>query len=397
VQRTPSSDPTLSDVARQVAPHLRVVSESQPASPLRTYNIVAYTHDSEAGRRAVVAVEGIEPADEQLGTVVMGAGSESATPASDGEEGIDPEGVGRAVVPRVVAGGALGALLGALVVGLGAVLLGASGWTLVGAAVAGALLVSVVGAMWLAFAGMGGSDAYRQTFVREPASELTIVGIHTDDPDAAERARRRLSAEPELTVISVDRTGRITDAAGATFGHDTAPAEEHAMAAATPSFDAGSSPQSSAVAGDALPGEPAPTFATPASTGATLGLADFVGTVPVALTFVGTLSDREATDLVEAFNESFTEFGKRRRQLLVVTPEDPELVRQQRTQGTTVPLLADEDGTLLERYAASATFPATVLVDVAGTVTRVLEGGSPADHLAAVLAAVDADGLPPSP
>ena len=37
-------------------------------------------------------------------------------------------------------------------------------------------------------------------------------------------------------------------------------------------------------------------------------------------------------------------------------------------------------------YAASATFPATVLIDENGTVTRLVEGGVAADHAAAVLA-----------
>jgi peroxiredoxin len=73
---------------------------------------------------------------------------------------------------------------------------------------------------------------------------------------------------------------------------------------------------------------------------------------------------------------------------LIVTPDAPDAIRARRQRGTTVPLLADDDGTLLERFANSATFPATVVIDEAGTVSRVLEGGSASDHVAAVLAAV---------
>jgi peroxiredoxin len=144
-------------------------------------------------------------------------------------------------------------------------------------------------------------------------------------------------------------------------------------------------------AGDAVPGEPAPTFASPASTGKTLSLDDFTGVVPLAVTFVGTLPRNEAEAVIEAFNAAFPDFGRHRSQLLIVAPEGPAAVRARRLSGTTVPLLADEDGRLLERFASSATFPATVLIDEAGTVRRVLEGGTPHDHLAAVLAATAAE------
>jgi peroxiredoxin len=139
--------------------------------------------------------------------------------------------------------------------------------------------------------------------------------------------------------------------------------------------------------GDAVPGEPAPTFESPASTGAVLSLDDFTGKVPVVLTFVGTLPDADAEALIEEFNDVFAEFGRQRHQLLVVTPEDEETSRTRRQDGTTVPLLHD-DGQLVERFVASATFPATVVIDEAATVTRVLEGGTPADHVAAVRSVV---------
>jgi hypothetical protein len=205
---------SLNDVARQVAPHLRIVSASRPTPVLRDYNVVAYTDDTEAGRRAVLALEGVEHADDQLGTVVMGfvPGDDTSfsneTP-SDERHGVDPEGVDRAVVPRVIAGGLLGFLTGAAVVGAGAFVLGASGWRLVGAAAAGAMMVSVFGAIWLAFAGLGGRDAYRQTFVDEDARELTIVSVHTDDPAEAATARDRLANESQLALLAVDRFGHI--------------------------------------------------------------------------------------------------------------------------------------------------------------------------------------------
>ena len=161
----------------------------------------------------MLALEAVEHADDQLGTVVMGAvpgGTDSESP-DDGNGRVDPEGVSRQVVPRVLAGALIGALVGVLVIGGGALVLGATGWRLVGAAAAGAMLLSVFGAIWLTFAGFGGSDAYRQTFVDAAASELTIVSVHTDDPEEAAAARERLAGDPELTILSVDRFGQFAD------------------------------------------------------------------------------------------------------------------------------------------------------------------------------------------
>jgi peroxiredoxin len=149
----------------------------------------------------------------------------------------------------------------------------------------------------------------------------------------------------------------------------------------------GRPPEGAAVTGgDAVPGEPAPSFATAASTGKVLSLDDFTGLVPVVLTFVGTLPGSEADEVISAYNNVFADFGRQRVQLLIVTPESESHVRTRRSEGTTVPLLADEDGTLLERFAGSATFPATVVIDESGTVTRVLEGGNAGDHVSAVRA-----------
>ena len=78
------------------------------------------------------------------------------------------------------------------------------------------------------------------------------------------------------------------------------------------------------------PANPPPTFATEASTGKTLGLDDFLGKVPVALTFVGTLPSISAEAVIDAYNDVFAEFGRRRVQLLIVTPEDAEAVRARR-------------------------------------------------------------------
>jgi hypothetical protein len=207
---------SLNDVARSLAPHLRIISASRPAPVLRDHNVLALAGNAEVGRRAVLALEAIEPADEQLGTVVMGAvpGTPERLEVDDAGElngRVDPEGVGRQIVPRVLLGALIGAVVGAVAVGGVALLLGASAWAVAGVAAAGAILFAVFGAIWYTFAGLGGSDAYRQTFVDAAASDLTVVSLHTDDESQAAAARSRLEALVDLVVITVDRFGQPVD------------------------------------------------------------------------------------------------------------------------------------------------------------------------------------------
>jgi hypothetical protein len=194
---------TLNDVARRLAPRLRIISASQPAPTLRTHNVVGLADSPELGRQAVLALEGIEHRDDHLGTIVMS----STEPDGDALR-TDPEGVTRQIFPRVVVGGLIGGIVGAGVVSVGALLFGARGWEVVGAAIAGFMLISVFGAIWVTFAGLGGSDAYRQTFVADRVRHLTLVSVHTDDPKEAAAARERLQ-KAELRVLEVDRFGQI--------------------------------------------------------------------------------------------------------------------------------------------------------------------------------------------
>ena len=197
---------TLNDVARQLAPHLHIISSSQPAPQLRTHNVIALAETAELGRRAVLALESVENDDERLGTVVMGT---TSTASSHAPRGTDPEGVTRELGPRILIGGLLGAVVGAIVMGAGAIALGATGWEVPGVAAAGAMLVAVFGIMWVTFAGMGGSDAYRQTFVDDGVSHLTLVSVHTDDAEEAAAAQDRLR-KAKVRIVDVDRFGRMS-------------------------------------------------------------------------------------------------------------------------------------------------------------------------------------------
>jgi hypothetical protein len=40
---------------------------------------------------------------------------------------------------------------------------------------------------------------------------LTIVSVHTDDPDEAESARSRLEAVDDVRIVLVDRLGHVVE------------------------------------------------------------------------------------------------------------------------------------------------------------------------------------------
>jgi hypothetical protein len=177
---------------------------SNPEPHLERLNVVATTADPVAARAAVLELEAEEIDDARIGLVVLGTPTDATETA-----GVDPEGVGRTILPRILLGGGMGAAMGAGVGALIAAVAGARPAFVVAAALAGAALLGVIGAFWATFPRLGASDAYRQTFVDDSLDELNIVSLHTDDSSEAERAITRLSNHPELAV-------RLLDADGAT-------------------------------------------------------------------------------------------------------------------------------------------------------------------------------------
>ena len=104
---------TLGDFVRREVPHLRIASMSQPEPELARHNVVAATRDIDAARSAVLALEALEADDAKLGLVVLSTDGEADL--VDGRA--DPEGVTRMVASRTLAGGTLGAVAGALLIG----------------------------------------------------------------------------------------------------------------------------------------------------------------------------------------------------------------------------------------------------------------------------------------
>ena len=196
---------SLTDVARELAPNLRVMSCSQPVPSLRAHNVVGVAHDADTARQAVLALERLEYDDGKLGTVVMGRPEHEARPTAPNA---DPEGVTRDLAPHVLIGGLIGAVVGFLLAGGLALLFDADGATAAGAGVGGLVMFAVIGAIWATFPRMGGSDAYRQTFVDADVTDLAIVSVHTDDADEARAARQALADGSDMQVLDLDRDGR---------------------------------------------------------------------------------------------------------------------------------------------------------------------------------------------
>jgi hypothetical protein len=195
---------TLGEFVRRELPHLDIASISQPEPELARHNVVAATDDIEAARSAVLELEALEADDAKLGFVTL-----STAGGADVVDGrADPEGFTGMVASRTLVGGALGAIGGALLIG-GVTALLVGGSTALVAAIGGALIGGVFGATWVVFAGMGGSDAYRQSFIAPEVTDVCIVSLHTDDAAEAADGHNRLAGSQWLTIVEVDANGMM--------------------------------------------------------------------------------------------------------------------------------------------------------------------------------------------
>lgn len=193
--------PGVVRLARRAAPHLRVLSASE--ATLRSWNIIGFIPSTEVARDVVLELESMSDddgdvgqPDSSIGLVVMGTGASE-------HAGVDPEGVSRWISSSVVAGVLLGGAVGAVASAGLAALFDAP---IAAAAIGGGFLLAVIVAIWLTFARLGGSDAYRQTFVDPHVSELTVVSFHTNDHDRAGEAFERLRQRPGITSKLFDES-----------------------------------------------------------------------------------------------------------------------------------------------------------------------------------------------
>lgn len=200
-----SRAPTLEELAVSAVPHLEVVSVSQPTPVLRSNNLLILTTSEDVGRRAVLELESGEDDDAHIGTVVMS--TPGARPITT-DEAVDPEHVTGMVARRSLGGGLIGAIVGAAVIGVATWIFTGSPGTAAAVAVGGAIFGFIIAGTWSTFGRLGGSDAYRQTFVPPEIADLVIVSLHSSAPRLVDDARERLAALDDVTLIEVDEHGR---------------------------------------------------------------------------------------------------------------------------------------------------------------------------------------------
>lgn len=207
--------PHLGAAAQRLLPGLRVLSSSAPDPLLRRHNVLLLQADLDAARQLVVEIE------DQLGSgevafVALGREPVADAPGAAANAVDERGGAGADLVSwwgrSLVLGAAAGALLGAVIFAAVGYALGVRGGLLVGGTIGVGLLVGVFMAIWTAFARMGGSDAFRQTFIPHEANDVAVVAVLTDDPDERAMLRRR-GEELGVTVVELDAYGRVIDPA----------------------------------------------------------------------------------------------------------------------------------------------------------------------------------------
>ena len=208
-----SSSITLSDWARGREPGLHVSARSEPEPVLLAHNLIAVVHDPDASRELLRKWERIQQAAAGVGFVAM-----SRSPQADGRRPYtSPETVDRAesdpqkvtghAVRRILRGAIPGGVIGAIVIGVIAAILTPDGGNVTGAALGGAAIGFVAGAVISVVAGSGWSEAYKESFVAPATTEVTYASIHSDDI-ALVRQAAKVADLPGGTLLSVDRGGR---------------------------------------------------------------------------------------------------------------------------------------------------------------------------------------------
>ncbi len=202
--RSPSTGQpvTLTAWARRHAPHLSEVSNSNPNATLLHHNLVAISDDIETAR--VIALDFERTSTNDTDTTMLVLGHPVAREAT---HEADPEGVTAHAARRIAFGGIPGAVIGALVIGLGVWLMTGSGPITVGAVIGGAFFGFAVTSVWSFIIGTGQSRAYQQGFIDPDAAEAIIVALHVEDPSLIEQARHAVSSESNIRLFEIDERG----------------------------------------------------------------------------------------------------------------------------------------------------------------------------------------------
>jgi hypothetical protein len=186
------------------APDLDEVSNSNPAATLRRHNLIAVTDDVEVAHAVALDFERVAENHSATTTLVLGhAVDREATHEAD------PEGVATHAARRSMIGGVPGAVVGALVVGLGVWLMTGNGAVTLGGVIGGAIFGFYVSAVWSYVIGTGQSEAYQQSFIDPDAADAILVALHVEDRSLIERARRSVSGNDKVRLYELDERGHL--------------------------------------------------------------------------------------------------------------------------------------------------------------------------------------------
>ncbi len=193
----------LASWARRQAPHLDEVSNSNPTATLRRHNLVALTDDVEVARATALDFERVATSDSDTTMLVLGHPVDR-----ESKHQADPEGVAAHAARRTVLGGLPGAIVCAVIIGLGVWFVTESAAATAGAAIGGAAFGFAVTAVWSYVIGTGQSSAYQQGFIDPDAADAIIVALRVDDPTVIAVARDAAAHDDRIRLLEVDANGQ---------------------------------------------------------------------------------------------------------------------------------------------------------------------------------------------
>ena len=199
---------TLREWAVTLAPRLGVVSASVPEPTLEPGDTLAIFDDADAARALVLDWERIQPDDDSVGFIALGA-DPGARSEIDRPTGADPEGVGAHTLQQVLKGAVPGAVIGAVVVAAVTAIVSGWGGTVVGAALGGAAFGAVAGAVMAVVKGTGWGEAYQHSFVDPTATDLVVASFHATEQARRDDALEAARAADGARLARVDEHGRV--------------------------------------------------------------------------------------------------------------------------------------------------------------------------------------------
>jgi hypothetical protein len=203
---TPAAGPdpvNFTTWARTMVPHLSEVSNSNPNAILQRHNLVAVTDDVETARAVALDFERTTSPDHATTMLVLGHAVDR-----ESTHEADPEGAVKHAARRTLLGGIPGAVVFALVIGLGVWLMTGNAAVTAGGAIGGAIFGFYVTAVWSFVIGTGQSEAYQQSFIDPDAADAVVVALHVEDPSLIEQARRSVSGNDKVRLFELDERGQ---------------------------------------------------------------------------------------------------------------------------------------------------------------------------------------------